>query len=588
MPKEVLIIDDEVELCDLLKACFEQKGCHVATAATAQTAMEQLRIVTPEIVLLDLRLPDRPGLELLDQLKREFPALRVIVISGLDDRRTIQDAMDRGASNYPTKPFDFTRCFYAAMDIETVDLTTTTIDPDVLARVPIAVAQQYHVVPVRMRQGTLELAVANPLDVQLLDELPMLLGSPIKALAVEGGTIADAIRRCYGVGAGVSPRGVVSTPVAREAPEPVREESAGVVQLINELIQHACANRASDLHVGLDARGPWIQERIDGVLYDVPVAPHLRSLYTSIISRFKVMANLNIAEHRVPQDGRIRFDQGAAHLDLRVSVLPTLHGENLVIRLLEPSRILHLAQLGLTETQLTQVDALLEKPTGLLLVTGPTGSGKSTSLYAFLSKLNTGKTSIVSIEDPVEHELPRATQIQVHPRVGLTFATGLRSMLRHDPDIVMVGEIRDQETAQLAIRAALTGHLVLSTLHTNDAASGITRLIDLGIEPFLLCSTLCGILSQRLIRLLCESCRQAVQVHEEAGAEEEDPGPVLPHGLDAPVHVYAHPLLVEGVGPHLQPAHPGCRELRMAYVAAVGDVQGHHGIPRLGQGGVDR
>jgi len=291
------------------------------------------------------------------------------------------------------------------------------------------------------------------------------------------------------------------------------------------LIHNARKNRATDLHLGISSRGPWIRERVDGVLYDVPVAAQFVQLYPSVISRLKVMARMDIAEHRVPQDGRIDFTAEDEPLDLRISAVPSLHGESLAIRLLEPAATLQLSQLGMQADQRNDVKHILNKPMGLFLVTGPTGSGKSTSLYAFLSMLSQRKVNILTIEDPVEHELPGVTQIQVHPKAGLTFATGLRSMLRHDPDIMMVGEIRDQETAQLSVRAALTGHLVLATLHTNDATSGITRLMDLGIEPFLLCSTLAGILSQRLVRVLCPDCKTTVET-DPASLEAMGVGPL--------------------------------------------------------------
>ncbi len=514
MPKELLVVDDEPSVCAALKALFEGRGFRVTTASTAQAALEQLQQTSAEVVLLDLRLPDGSGLDLLSQMKHRVPTLRVIVISGMGDQDTIHEALERGASDFLTKPFDFARCFYTAMGIESVDLAAVEPDADAMARMPVQAAQQYQAVPLRFQNGVLAIGLSDPLDVQLLDEIQTVLGCPVKPSAVIAGSIPETIRRCYGVGAGVTSRATApakTPPSLADASPRGPEEAAGIVQLINQLIAHAHANRASDLHVGIGAKGPWIQERVDGILYDVPVSPQLGTLYTSMVSRMKVMATLDIAEHRLPQDGRIWFDHEKTKLDLRISVLPTLHGESLVIRLLEPSQILQLDQLGLTKPQLVQLAALLTKPTGLILVTGPTGSGKSTSLYAFLSKLNTGKTSIVTIEDPIEHELPKVTQIQVQPKIGLGFATGLRSMLRHDPDIVMVGEIRDEETANLAVSAALTGHLVLSTLHTNDAASGITRLFDLGIEPFLLCSTLSGILSQRLIRVLCGECRESVQ-----------------------------------------------------------------------------
>ena len=511
--KEILVVDDEPMLCRALSAFFSERGFAVTVAATAQDAIEQIRRIHADVVLLDLKLPDSSGLDVLTELKARYPGLRIVVISGSADSPTVKEAMQRGANDYLAKPFNFDRCFYAAMGIEPVELASAQAEPEALRRVPAPVARQYRVLPIRWDGTTLSLAMADPLDVQRLDELKTLLRCELKPLAVvdQGADIAEAIHRWYGVGAGVPKRADAARTAQRAAPprQPMQAgEDSGIIRLVNELVQHAQANRATDLHLGLGPQGPWIRERIDGVLYDVPVAAQFAELYGTVISRFKVMASLDIAEHRLPQDGRIWFELGQAKLDLRLSLLPTTHGESLAIRLLEPSRVFHLEQLGLTEEQTKDLGNILAKPTGMLLVTGPTGSGKSTSLYAFLSKLNTGKVNLVTIEDPVEHELAGMTQIQVQPKIGLTFADGLRSMLRHDPDIIMVGEIRDQETASLAVRAALTGHLVLSTLHTNDAASGITRLQDLGIEPFLLCSTLGGILSQRLIRKLCDACRQ--------------------------------------------------------------------------------
>jgi len=517
MNKQLLVVDDEAALCRMLSTFFAEKGFHVVTAGTAHDALAQIHRMQPDVVLLDLNLPDSSGLELLSTLKSKFPSLRVVIISGLCDEQTIQQAFRLGANDYLEKPFEFTQCFYAAMGLETVDVTTAQVHSEALARVPVSVAKRYQVLPLRWDEATLELAMADPLDVQRLDELKTVLDCIIKPLGVVAGDLETAIQRSYGVGAGISsstawPKTSEPGRAATPSPEWGTEDSAGVSGLMHELIQRAYDNRATDLHLGISPQGPWIRERIDGILYDVPVSSQFGDLYASVISRIKVMANLDIAEHRLPQDGRIWFESPSTKLDLRVSVLPTVQGESVTIRLLEPSWIFQAEKLGLSEEQHQQLVSFLAKPTGLLLVTGPTGSGKSSTLYAFLTRLNTGRVNIVTLEDPVEHELPGATQTQVQPKVGLTFASGLRSMLRHDPDIVMVGEIRDQETAGLAVRASLTGHLVLSTLHTNDAASGITRLLDLGIEPFLLCSTVSGIVSQRLVRRLCESCRESSDV----------------------------------------------------------------------------
>ncbi|PIQ83868.1 MAG: type II secretion system protein GspE [Candidatus Omnitrophica bacterium CG11_big_fil_rev_8_21_14_0_20_63_9] len=521
--KHILVVDDELKLCDTLATLFNKKGFRVATANSVHEALEKLPQIQADVVVLDLRLPDGSGMEVLSELKARHPETRVVVISALAEPATIKEAFDRGASSYLTKPFDFSACFYAAMGIEAVHLASVQPAPEALARVPVAIARQYAVLPLRLRDGVLELAMGDPLDVQELDELRAVLGLDVKPLAILSGELPAAIATWYGVGAGVASPSTQRAPATakpRVSAKPSAEtrqaasihEDAGVVQLFDALVRQAHANRATDVHFGIGAQGPWIRQRIDGMLYDVTVSANFQALYNSVVSRIKVMADLDIAEHRLPQDGRIWFEADGLTLDLRVSVLPTLHGESVAIRLLEPSRILHVEHLGMGEEQLHGVKASLQKPTGLLLITGPTGSGKSTSLYALLSQLNTGRANIITVEDPVEHELKGVTQIQVHPKVSLTFAAGLRSMLRHDPDVMMVGEIRDQETASLAVRAAITGHLVLSTLHTNDAASGVTRLVDLGVEPFLLCSTMSGILSQRLVRRLCTQCRVATEV----------------------------------------------------------------------------
>ena len=514
--RELLVVDDEPKLAGALKTFFEEKGFHVSTAGTALAALQQCQHLPPSVVLLDVKLPDGLGLDVLSRLKARQPNLRVIMISALTDPSTIHEALQRGASDYLTKPFNFLRCFYAAMGMETVELTDVQPTAEALSRVPVAVAQRHRVVPLKWSEGRLTIAMADPLDVQRLDELRTLLGCELRVVAAIGAAFEAVIHRCYGVGAGIVPR-TDSHASSKPFEPPVEmpratEISTGVVRLVSDLIQHAHANRATDLHVGIGPQGPWMRERVDGILYEIPLASEFIELYPEVLSRVKVMTDLDIAERRLPQDGRCWFEVGSARLDLRVSVLPTPHGENLAVRLLEPSQVLPLEQLGLCEAQCRQVESSLAKPTGLTLVAGPTGSGKSTSLYAFLSKLNTGRVNIVTIEDPIEHEMSGVTQIHVRPKVGLTFATGLRSILRHDPDIIMVGEIRDQETANLAVRAALTGHVVLSSLHTNDAAGGVTRLLDLGIEPFLLCSTLSGILSQRLVRVLCESCRIACEL----------------------------------------------------------------------------
>lgn len=527
--KQLLIVDDEPRLCQALKAFFEEKGFQVTTAATAQAALDAFRESPAEVALLDLRLPDGSGLDVLTRIKDQRPGLRVVMISGVADSQIIDEALQRGASSYLTKPFDFDRCFYAAMGIEVVDLSVVRPESAAVARVPAVLARQHHILPLRIQSEGVAVALADPLDTDRLAQVQQALGSPIIPLAVMGGDLTEAINACYPTEGRLSPsasqpkRTAPHWPVA--PPRAFEADEQGLARLISELVQHAYVNRATDLHLGVDARGPWVRERIDGILCDVPCDPRLGECYPQLVSRLKVMANLNVAERRLPQDGRIWFELGANQLDLCISVLPTPHGENLAVRLLGPSRILRPDQLGMSEEQRHQVEALLAKPAGLVLVTGPVECGKSTTLYALLTALNTGRVNIVTVEDPIEHELSGVTQLQIQPKLGLTFAAGLRSALRHDPNVLMIGELDDQETASLAVGAALTGHLVLAGLHTNDAASAITRLLDSGIEPFVLCSVLSGIVSQRLPRRLCTQCRTGSNV---------SPAVLAPMGITAP------------------------------------------------------
>ncbi|MDR7489743.1 MAG: GspE/PulE family protein, partial [Armatimonadota bacterium] len=283
-------------------------------------------------------------------------------------------------------------------------------------------------------------------------------------------------------------------------------EDAPVVRLVNMIIEDAVRERASDIHIEPQRSGLLVRYRIDGVLHDVMKPP--LNLKSPLISRVKIMADMDIAERRKPQDGRIHLRTAGRAIDLRVSTLPTVYGEKVVMRILDQSTpLIGLSHLGFHSETLSQWEAAVNKPYGMILVTGPTGSGKSTTLYGTLNTLNTLEKNIVTVEDPVEYQLPRINQVQVNPKAGLTFATGLRSILRQDPDIIMVGEIRDRETAEIAVQAALTGHLVLSTLHTNDAASAVSRLVDMGIEPFLVSSSVIAILAQRLARQICSDCK---------------------------------------------------------------------------------
>ncbi len=396
------------------------------------------------------------------------------------------------------------------------------VERSAVAALPLKVAMHFRVMPLRVRNGTLIVAITNPQDVRLADELRASLQEryQIETVLTTEADIEQALKRHYGVGAETI-SALVKEPKAEEGPlrlsvgdEAAVEDieqlatDASVVKLVNQLILEAHRRRATDIHLEPYRGKVRLRYRIDGVLRTVDVPPTIRQLFPAILSRIKVLSNLDIMERRLPQDGRASVKVGEEKLDLRISVLPTPAGESLVVRILPNRMLLELKDLGFRQEDVALLTTLADAPHGLLFVTGPTGSGKTTTLYAMLKTINTEIRKIITIEDPVEYEMEGLTQVQINPQIGLTFAQGLRSMLRHDPDVMMVGEVRDVETAELAIRIALTGHLVFSTLHTNDAATGITRLVDMGVPPYLVVSSVECFIAQRLVRVLCPTCKQ--------------------------------------------------------------------------------
>jgi type II secretion system protein E len=399
------------------------------------------------------------------------------------------------------------------MGMPSANLATAQIEPEALAKVPAKLASHYRLFPLRLSNNTLHIAIADPFDVQTLDELKLLLGCEITPILASQRDIQDAIQRHYGLGASAVEQ-LLDTGGHAALPTTTTEEisavvdKASIVSFVNQLILQAVKDRATDIHIEPYEKFMRIRERVDGVLYEMPIPPDLVKLHHAVVSRIKVMARLDIAEKRLPQDGRIKVRLDGEELDLRISILPTSFGEGVDVRILSSRMLYSLEQLGLAGDHLPTLSQLIERPHGIIFVTGPTGSGKTTTLYACLSKLNMPERKILTIEDPIEYQLPGITQIQIHPKIGLSFAQGLRSMLRHDPDIMMVGEVRDPETAEITIRSALTGHLVFSTLHTNDAAGGITRLLDMGIEPYLVASSVLCFIAQRLVRVVCPSCQE--------------------------------------------------------------------------------
>lgn len=407
--------------------------------------------------------------------------------------------------------------------VKFVDLGQYMAQPEAVQLIPENFARQHHLVPVSYVGKVLVVAMANPLDILTIDELRRLSKGPVEVVGAAGNEILEALDRAYGIGAGADWNEVVDQSiqqvVGRRGGAPVGEieaaQEAPVIRLIDSLLGRGIQEGATDIHIEPEERLVRSRFRIDGILRQGPDVP--KELQGAVVARIKVMANLDIAENRLPQDGRISFSFGGRDIDLRVSTFPTVRGENLVLRILDRAKlVLGLEQLGFSPDQLTFFKRILQSPNGIVLVTGPTGSGKTTTLYSALSYLNAEERNIITIEDPVEYEIAGIRQSQVNVKAGLTFGAGLRHMLRQDPDVIMVGEMRDEETADIAIRAALTGHLVFSTLHTNDAAGALPRLADMGAPPFLLSSALLLVVAQRLVRNICVSCK-----------EEAEPDPAL-------------------------------------------------------------
>jgi general secretion pathway protein E len=413
---------------------------------------------------------------------------------------------------------------------------------DLVEQLPIQYLKKHEIFPFQSEDGTLRIAVNDPLDLEVLDDLRILYGqNEIRAVLVPAREILSAINRTYGQANDTADKIMQDLGMEGDSQHLFTELEVGedlldetseapIIKLVNHIFSQAVKSQASDIHIEPYQQHLQVRFRLDGVLHNVLSPP--RRLHAAIVSRIKVMARLDIAEKRLPQDGRTDVKIGERLVDVRVSCLPTAFGERVVLRLLEKSgKLLSMEEIGLTAWALAEMKRLLNLSHGIILVTGPTGSGKTTTLYAALSYINSPDKNILTIEDPIEYQLDGIGQMQVNPKINLTFASGLRSMVRQDPDVILVGEIRDRETAEIAIHAALTGHLVFSTLHTNDSASAVTRLTDMGIEPFLVSTAVRAIIAQRLVRLLCPHCKETYEPEEaqwaELGSSREVAGPIF-------------------------------------------------------------
>lgn len=416
---------------------------------------------------------------------------------------------------------DIFRVLENQLGIQYINLSKTFLDSAIVRLIPENIAKRYRVVAIKKQASRLVVAMVDPLNIYALDDIRISSGFDVEPVMALESDILQAIEQHYGLKDSLDK-------IIEDLPEKssmVNEEELGldqlkqlveeapVVKLVNSLLQQAVLDRATDIHVDPQEKFLRIRYRVDGMLLEVMESP--KKMQAAIISRLKIMANLDIAERRVPQDGRIQLNINNREIDLRVSTMPTIFGEKVVLRILDKSKgFLQLDYLGMTESNLEKCKRVIGKPHGMVLVTGPTGSGKTTTLYGMLGVVNSKDKNIITLEDPVEYTMLGINQVQINPKSGVQFSTGLRAVLRQDPDIIMVGEIRDSDTARIAVQAAMTGHLVLSTLHTNSAASTLARLLDMDIEPFLLASSVQGIVAQRLVRALCPECKQSYKPSE--------------------------------------------------------------------------
>ncbi|HUO04309.1 MAG TPA: type II secretion system ATPase GspE [Candidatus Binataceae bacterium] len=466
--------------------------------ATARNSIESILLDRSWVSAQDLdkaRKQKKPGQELADVL---------VEMKVLDTQR-----LARALAQEYHLPFQ------ALIDENTVDLA-------LVSKVPINFAKKNRLLPLSTTDGSVTVAIADPANYEPLDDLHLLFGAQISTVIVPGNVIGDAINRAYDQASATTAEDLknidlqegqldaVASELAQETQDLLEsDDSAPIIKLVNGILSQAVKDRASDIHIEAFEKELMVRFRVDGMLYDMLSPP--KRIQPAITSRVKIMAGLNIAEKRLPQDGRIRLKIAGRDIDIRVSCVPTAFGERLVLRLLDRAQAavdINLDHLGFSGDNLARLDRLIRQSHGIILATGPTGSGKSTTLYACLSRINSPEKNIITIEDPIEYQLRGVGQIQVNPKIDLTFANGLRSILRQDPDVIMVGEIRDAETAEIAIQSALTGHLVFSTIHTNDSFGAVTRLVEMGIEPFLVSSSVLAVIAQRLIRRLCPDCRE--------------------------------------------------------------------------------
>lgn len=542
---EVLVRQNLVTEDDILKTMQSQLGLDLVDLSQVVVPVKILQLVPDKVVRKYNVLPieNKNGMLLaaMSDPTDYFAIEDIRLASGMPvkpclakredilkaiDRFYSRDDADKAAKEYAkhllsqglVSEDDILRAMQSQLGLQIMDLTTVFVPEDVLKLIPETVAKRYNILPVEIRNGQLMIAINDPTDYHIIEEARQASVMPIKPCLAKKADIREAIERCYTRGeteraardlirqSGAQTAVTGQSAVAAYSGSQEEDSAATpIIKFLNTLIENAINNQASDIHIEPLEEELRVRFRIDGVMQEIMRMPI--GMAAPVVSRVKIMSSLNIAERRLPQDGRISYQIAGKNIDLRVSTAPTMFGEKVVMRILDKSNVLKTKDaLGLNIQEAHLFEDFIGRPYGVVLVSGPTGSGKTTTLYTMLSHLNTPEKNVITLEDPVEFNFKGVNQMQVNPKAGLTFAAGLRSILRQDPDVIMVGEMRDTETAEIAVRSALTGHLVLSTIHTNDAPSAVTRLEDMGIEPFLLAASLVGIISQRLMRRICPRC----------------------------------------------------------------------------------
>jgi len=534
----ILIVDDDTELCETLSHILEDEGYRVVVANNGAKAITEMKFHPFDFVLIDIMMPGMNGVETLRQIKSLNPAVATFLMTGHSTLEgLVSEALWAGVDGVLYKPFSADDVLKMIEEnsrnsecSEAIDLRDYEPSPEALKLIPEEMARRHSVLPLEVHDNTLTVAMTNPKNLYVIEDLRARTGMQIQALPALYIDLQSAINRYYRSIDEIEKQIQQMEPVQAEKEEEARERTANlvaqtpIVRAVDLLVAQAVKDRASDIHIEPQKDRLRIRYRIDGILHDAMSLP-LR-VHGPLVSRIKVLSNMNIAERRRPQDGQFSIKVDNKEIDIRAATANTTWGEMVVLRILDKAMsVMDLSELGFLPESLEKYKRALRAPYGMILMSGPTGSGKTTTLYASINQLDHEEQKIITIEDPIEYRFNGICQTQVNPQARITFASGLRASMRLDPDVILVGEIRDEETAKTAIQAALTGHLVLSSVHANDSASAIFRLIDLGVEPFLLTSALTCIVAQRLVRRVCPRCKELRPASpEEIKAYEEEMG----------------------------------------------------------------